>query len=787
MTKRATGRNTQKSKNKARKDKNKKNSKVQRKYVKNKAEVYGILAIMLSLLFFIGLFGPTDSGILIKSLEYYLSYVFGLGKYLIPFLALGWGISFFVKKGGYFPSRIGWSFFLLLISILGLFSSISHADFFDPIIASAKGGIIGWCIYYGLFKLFGRAGSITVLSFLLIISLLIITRTSIVDVFRKTIGISSKALRSLFKLQKRLFSRIRGMVERPKSGIQMGKVDEKYLKYASQNIGSEVQTAGVKGKEMSEETKVAQPDHGVSKFPTPEMVYDRVVKVHKEHDKEHEEQLEIPLATQEEEEDIDYRFPPISLLRKSRNLSPKLYRQNIRDNVDILNKLFSDFNLSAKITRVVRGPTVTLYELSLSPGVKVQKLLSLEDDFCVAMGSPDLRILAPIPGKSAIGIEVPNKIKSIVTLGDIYSNEDQNIAENLLCVPLGKNLSGDIVYMDIRSMPHVLIAGATNSGKSSCLNSIITSLLMKVKPNEVKFILIDPKMVELSVYNGIPHLLTPVVINAKKAATVLNWVVDEMENRFEKLVSYNCKSIEVYNLEVQRHRGINNAGDGRIKLLPYILVFIDELADLMMISASEVEDSICRIAQIGRAVGIHLVIATQRPSVNIITGLIKANIPSRISFMVTSNTDSRVILDCGGAEKLIGRGDMLYLPSTATRPERLQGAYVTSKEIEMITTFIRSQRGPQYSVEIPEKYGEKDRKVDEEDEFLYEALKIIVDYGHASTSLLQRRLRIGYSRAARIIDQLEERGFIGGYDGSKPREVLVSKEELDRILRSADY
>jgi len=750
------------------------NLKTKRQYVKRRSEVYGIMIVMLSVLFFISLFSPNKTGIIIKSFDYYLSYVFGLGKYLIPFLVLGWGISFFIKKVSFFPSRIGWGFLLFLVSVLGLLSNnFGYTDIFDDVLIRTRGGIIGAGIYYGLFKLLGKAGTVTVLSVFLIISLLIITKTSIIEASKR---ISDLLYKIVFKPLGNLVGRIK------KTGTNIIEPGERGTADKIGYIGS----AGGKQDEIGGEHIKKESITELSQ--STGYIDHKVVKGEKEtryapQDKEKtlDRQLEIPLIGSEEE-DQDYKFPPISLLKNSRNISPRLYKQNIRENVNILNRLFNDFNLAAKVNKVIRGPAVTLYELTLSPGVKVQRLLSLEDDFCVAMGSPDLRILTPIPGKSAIGIEVPNKIKSIVTLGDIYSNEDKNITDNLLCVPLGKNLSGDIVYMDIKKMPHVLIAGATNSGKSSCLNSIITSLLMKVRPSQVKFILIDPKMVELSLYNGIPQLLTPVVIDPKKASSVLSWAVEEMEKRFRILVEYNCKSIEIYNFEVRR----NKNKYAELKALPYILIFIDELADLMMVSASEVEDSICRVAQMGRAVGIHLVVSTQRPSVNIITGLIKANIPSRISFMVASNTDSRVILDCAGAEKLIGKGDMLYLPATSTRPERLQGAFVTTKEIEMITSYIKNQKKPEYDLEISEKYSKKDKKTVEEDELLYDALRVVVDFGHASASLLQRRLRIGYSRAARIIDQLEDKGLVGSYDGSKPREVLVSKDDLERILRNVN-
>ncbi|MDZ7838269.1 MAG: FtsK/SpoIIIE domain-containing protein [Actinomycetota bacterium] len=373
---------------------------------------------------------------------------------------------------------------------------------------------------------------------------------------------------------------------------------------------------------------------------------------------------------------------------------------------------------------------------------------------------------------------MPNEIRSLVTLGDIFDEKKLLDDSTLLEVPLGKNLSGDIVSMDVRGMPHVLIGGATNSGKSSCINSIIISLLLKVKPSQVKFIMIDPKMVELNIYNGIPHLLTPVVIEPRKAASALSWATEEMDNRFKILSEYNFKSLEEYNYRIKS----DSIED--LKPLPHIVIVIDELADLMMVSASEVEESIIRIAQKGRAVGIHLIIATQKPVVKIITGLIQGNIPARIAFNVAKNVDSRVILDQSGAEKLIGKGDMLYKSPTASTPLRLQGAFVTSKEIEIVTDYIKNIKKADYSKELAEKIHTQ-KKVDiEEDELLYDALEAVVDFGHASASLLQRKLKLGYSRAARIIDQLEEKGLVSGYDGSKAREVLISKDDMQKILNN---
>lgn len=745
--------------------KTRKNSKTpakreKKKYVKRRIEVYGILIIAVSILLFISVYGFAGSGIINTSVNNFLSYIFGKGKYLIPFMLLIWGFSFFLRRIRLLPSSFGWGFFLLFFSILGIMSNnlTVRVNIFYEELLKSRGGITGAGIFYGLFRLLGSAGALVVLSVLVIISILVITKISMIDIAKKIVYLFKKIkFRRSDDLLKKPVEDERVLLE--KSAAGSNKI------YNNEDNADLKRIEVIDNMNISKE-KIGMPDELMKKVGTGETGGN---------------QLKIPIVRSDDLED-NYRLPPINLLKKSQNLPSKLYKQSVKERVYTLNRLFNDFNLDVRIDRVVGGPTVTLYELKLSPGVKVQRLLSLEDDFCVALGSPDIRILTPIPGRSAIGIEVPNTVRSIVTLGDIYSRDDKNLTDNLLNVPLGKNLSGNIVYMDISKMPHILIAGATNSGKSSCLNSIIISLLMKVRPANVRFIMIDPKMVELSIYNGIPHLLSPVVINPKKASSALSWIVEEMENRFKVLVGRNFKSLEMYNFEAER----NENGDENFKPLPYILVFIDELADLMMLSASEVEDSICRIAQMGRAVGIHLIISTQRPSVNIITGLIKANVPSRIAFMVASNVDSRVILDSPGAEKLVGKGDMLYLPYYSNRPERIQGAFVTSNETEMITGYIRNIGTPEYSLEISKRISGEDKNIQNEDELFYEALRVVVDFGHASASLLQRRLKIGYSRAARIIDQMEDRELVSGYDGSKPREVLISKEELIKMLEEKE-
>ncbi|HJX02149.1 MAG TPA: DNA translocase FtsK, partial [Candidatus Humimicrobiaceae bacterium] len=703
------------------------------------------------------------SGIVNTSVNNFLSYTFGIGKFLIPFMLLIWGFSFFLRRIRLLPSSFGWGFFLLFFSILGIVSNnlTVQASIFDEVLIKdrGRGGIIGAGIFYGLYRLLGSAGTLVVLSVLAIISILIITKISLIDVARKIIYLFKKIKFKPKSIQSEKQNEDGNVIlERPSVGGNKIYNNEEKLDLKRIEVIDNMSRISKEKMEMPEDFMEKAGAAGARG-----------------------NQLKIPIIRSSDLE-TSYRLPPINLLKKSQNLPSKLYKQSVKERVYTLNRLFNDFNLEVRIDRVVGGPTVTLYELKLSPGVKVQRLLSLEDDFCVALGSPDIRILTPIPGRSAIGIEVPNTVRSLVTLGDIYLSDDKNLTDDLLNVPLGKNLSGNIIYMNISKMPHILIAGATNSGKSSCLNSIIISLLMKVKPSNVRFIMIDPKMVELSIYNGIPHLLSPVVINPKKASSALAWIVEEMENRFKVLVGRNFKSLEMYNFEAER----NENGEENFKPLPYILVFIDELADLMMLSASEVEDSICRIAQMGRAVGIHLIISTQRPSVNIITGLIKANVPSRIAFMVASNVDSRVILDCPGAEKLVGKGDMLYLPYYSNRPERIQGAFVTSSEIEIITGYIRNIGTPEYSLEISKRISDEEKYVQNEDELFYEALRVVVDFGHASASLLQRRLKIGYSRAARIIDQMEDRELVSGYDGSKPREVLISKEDLLKMLEEKE-
>jgi DNA segregation ATPase FtsK/SpoIIIE, S-DNA-T family len=488
--------------------------------------------------------------------------------------------------------------------------------------------------------------------------------------------------------------------------------------------------------------------------------------------KEGNEELQHPIAFAEVE-NTAYELPPINLLKLPNKTDQSGEYELIHANAAKLERTFQSFGVKARVTQVHLGPAVTKYEVHPDVGVKVSRIVSLNDDLALALAAKDIRIEAPIPGKSAIGIEVPNSEVAMVSLREVIESKQHNKPGSKLQIGLGRDITGEAVLAELNRMPHLLVAGATGSGKSVCINGIITSILMRAKPHEVKLMMIDPKMVELNVYNGVPHLLAPVVTDAKKASQALKKVVSEMERRYELFSHTGTRNIEGYNEYIKRY---NNEEEAKQPLLPFIVVIVDELADLMMVASSDVEDSITRLAQMARAAGIHLIIATQRPSVDVITGVIKANIPSRIAFAVSSMTDSRTILDMGGAEKLLGRGDMLFLPVGASKPVRVQGAFLSDEEVEDIVNYVIGQQKAQYQEEmIPEDIPENTSEV--EDELYGDAVDLVVEMQTASVSMLQRRFRIGYSRAARLIDEMELRGVVGPYEGSKPRNVLVAKSE----------
>ena len=487
----------------------------------------------------------------------------------------------------------------------------------------------------------------------------------------------------------------------------------------------------------------------------------------------------------------EYIFPPLNLLNPVKKASRRQFDSDVREQCRKLEQTLADFRVNAKVTGVTRGPSVTRYELEPAPGVKVSSVVNLADDIALRLAAPGVRVEAPIPGKAAIGIEAPNITNDMVSFREIVDCEDVRKSSSKLCVGLGKDIEGKVITIDLAKMPHLLVAGTTGSGKSVCVNTLLAGIMYKARPDEVKLILVDPKVVELTNYNGIPHLLVPVVTDAKKAASALHWAVGEMERRYKSFADTRVRDIKAYNAQAEEK-------------MPYIVIVIDEMSDLMMVAKADVEDAILRLAQKARACGIHMVLATQRPSVDVITGIVKANIPSRIAFAVSSLTDSRTILDMGGAEKLLGKGDMLYYPIGANKPSRVQGAFVSDEELNRVTDFIKQQAIPvEYSDEVTSAALPSDSQKENkngvagggeaqeeqgQDELLDDAIRLVLDLGQASASMLQRRFRIGYNRAARLVETMEELGIVGPAIGSKPRELLMSREEVEyKFLQKKDF
>jgi DNA segregation ATPase FtsK/SpoIIIE, S-DNA-T family len=664
---------------------------------------------------------------------------------------------------------------LLLLSHEKLFDLLSRRGQFDPSVirttwelfwneASGKtasadlgGGMVGAFLFAASYQLFDELGTKWICFILFLIGIVFLTGKSL----RETLGKAVVLFLSFLKQQWLAFI-----------------ADMKQLKPQKKTRKRRKPTpAPSPGSDSIDEERTAQEGEVFS----PPIISDFTAARSNETEYEPPEESgengkeESPPLAFSEMENMDYQLPPLELLHLPKQTGQVKDHANIYANARKLEKTFQSFGVKAKVTQVHLGPAVTKYEVYPDVGVKVSKIVSLSDDLALALAAKDIRIEAPIPGKSAIGIEVPNEEIATVSLREVLEAIDHYKQEAKLLIPLGRDISGEVVVAELNKMPHLLIAGATGSGKSVCINGIVVSLLMRTKPHEVKLMMIDPKMVELSVYNGIPHLLTPVVTDPKKASQALKKVVQEMERRYELFSHTGTRNIEGYNEYIQRH---NQEAIERQPLLPYIVVIIDELADLMMVASSDVEDSITRLAQMARAAGIHLIIATQRPSVDVITGVIKANIPSRIAFSVSSQTDSRTILDMGGAEKLLGRGDMLFLPMGASKPVRVQGAFVSDQEVEEVVEFVISQQKAQYYEEMMISEESDDTSFD--DELYEEAVRLVVEMQSASVSMLQRRFRIGYNRAARLIDAMEARGVVGPYEGSKPRAVLLSKEDIKK-------
>ena len=768
-----------------------------------------IFSILLTVLIY------TESGYAGILLSDFFGGMFGIIKYVVPIGSFAVAIKMACKDDdGYISSKI-FQYSLLLIFIAVILSAyeiyngeINIEQNISEVVKDAYtlgensigGGALGTIAAVPLFKLFGKVGTIILSVGISLILFAVTFGIDISEIISNWIqsGVERRKERHEERMQARSEEEERREeIRREGKKAKVIKENRKsYLEVEEKGIEPEQIKINLNGRTIEEENN----NKGRRKFRhekddlvplgmeektkmEPDYIEGNLFK--KEEEKKEEKvkevlQLEHAMAV----EDEHYEYPPVELLSKGTKKAIKGGAKALTEVATRLQKTLYSFGVQAKVENVSVGPAITRYELKPAEGVRVSKIANLADDIALNLAAETIRIEAPIPGKQAVGIEVPNTEKETVHFRDVVESEAFQDSKSKLSVALGKDVAGNMEIADIAKMPHALIAGATGSGKSVCINTLITSIIYKAKPSEVKFVMVDPKVVELSVYNGIPHLLIPVVTDPKKAAGALAWAVQEMDNRYNLFAQKGVRDLKGYNALVEKEDGVGK--------LPQIVIIIDELADLMMVAAKEVEDSICRLAQKARAAGMHLIIATQRPSVDVITGIIKANIPSRIAFAVSSQVDSRTILDQVGAEKLLGKGDMLFYPSGAPNPVRVQGAFVSDDEVEKIVSFVKSNGEATYSEDILESI-ENSNKTDKElaaeaadsdddtDPFLMDAIDVVVETGQASTSFIQRRFKVGYARAGRIIDQMEERGIISGYQGSKPRQVLMSLEKLQEL------
>ena len=752
------------------------------KIVESDSEIFGIILITIGILMLLSIFSTifsnsnSISGMIGNFINHLLFATLGLGAYLSPFLILFIGFCDIVKKGKINFSKKFYGIILTIINTL-LFIQILTLDKYytkgnfllgiNKIYNSPNdlhGGIISYSIDVPMYTLFGAVGSCIIFIAIYVICLIIILNVSLNDIF---VYFKDKLITRKVASKdnsKELY------IENSDSQEELAVSSEGKNKFIK-DISNKIKIIDfIKSNDIDNEGQTPNQDEKFNSNNT------RGTKVkHIDNSIKQELEQEIQLNSVQTKPDYKYEYPTLELLNE--NITSKMNKNDKKELLNNANKLqetLSSFGVEAKVIQVTKGPSVTRFELQPNAGVKVSKIVNLADDIALNLASSGVRIEAPIPGKAAVGIEVPNKELSAVYLREVIESNEFLATNKNLSFSLGKDIGGNCVVSDLTKMPHLLVAGATGSGKSVCINSLIISLLYKYSPEEVKLLLIDPKVVELNIYNGIPHLLIPVVTDPKKSAGALNWAVNEMSRRYKSFAENNVRSIEGYN-ELVNKGIIENK-------LPWIVIIIDELADLMTVCANDVEEYIGRLAQMARAAGMHLVIATQRPSVDVITGVIKANIPSRISFAVSSQIDSRTILDSAGAEKLLGKGDMLFYPSGEAKPIRIQGAFVSEEEVERVVNFIKDQKTQvNYEKEIIDEIESSSVNKDDDDgadELLNEAIRIVVENGQASTSLLQRKLKIGYNRAARIIEQMEERGIISGRNGSKPREILLSDSEL---------
>ncbi len=742
-------------------------------------EIKGIIFITIGLLLIFGIY-YSKAGVVGQVSKSVVFSLFGLIGYIMPMLLIAYGIYVIASQGKMASKKRLYGTLIFLVNSLLFIQMITFEDYYqsDSIVNSIKaiiqsenkfhGGIIGLLLDIPFYKLFGVVGSFIIFSALYVIATIVLFNISLYDI-GENVKTKTKEAR-----------------KNRKNKVSEDAVSEKAISKEPEPITSEEKSEYIKGINnkikildfMKSNTINDEPKSDIVINDIPEDTNRKVSSPVNDKNINEEVNKEISEKIINMPEDVKYEFPPIDLLNINSNTKMnKEDKKELLANANRLEETLNSFGVEAKIIQVTKGPSVTRFELQPSPGVKVSKIVNLSDDIALSLAARGVRIEAPIPGKSAVGIEVPNKELTAVFLREVLESNEYASTSRNLSFALGKGIDGNCMVTDLSKMPHLLIAGATGSGKSVCINTLIMSLLFKYSPQEVKLLMVDPKVVELSIYNGIPHLLIPVVTDPKKAAGALNWAVNEMNRRYKLFAENGMRNIEGYNDLYDK---------GKIaERLPWIVMIVDELADLMMACPHEVEEYIARLAQMARAAGMHLVIATQRPSVDVITGVIKANIPSRISFAVSSQIDSRTILDSSGAEKLLGRGDMLFYPVGESKPIRIQGAFISEGEVEKVVNYIKSLDAPaeeDYQAEILEHIDNEVSTTstdNDQDALLDEAIRIVVESGQASTSLLQRRLRIGYNRAARIMEQLEENRVISPRDGSKPRQVLITNESSD--------
>ena len=736
--------------------------------------------------------------------------IFGITAYFYPFL-LGFVAVLFAmdKVGGSINAKIIESGVLVVLIGAAVDIFIKHNEaltFWEHLVNAysagtslKSGGFLGALVGQPLYLAFGKTGAAITVILLIFVFVMIITGTTLISLFRtmaKPVKSISEQAETAY--QNRLEQRaeensdkqlkvLKGFnVDIPvddipeKRDIKKESLDEKQRKVVSAYYDNEPP------EEVKEEHKEIDAALTAAKAEA------KSVEAEKIDFKAETEKFTEHMEKENTEAEECYKFPPLTLLKETKAQNAALLSAELDNTANRLVETLRSFGVETRIVEVSRGPTVTRYELQPSAGVKISKITNLADDIALNLATAGVRIEAPIPNKAAVGIEVPNKASAVVGVRGILDSPAFTSAKSKLTVALGRDIGGNAVVTDIAKMPHGLIAGATGSGKSVCINSIIVSILYKATPDEVKLLMIDPKVVELGIYNGIPHLLVPVVTDPRKASGALGWAVSEMEKRYKMFADRGVRDLAGYN------RFVEQLGDPEVQKMPHIVIIIDELADLMMTAPNEVEDSINRIAAKARAAGMHLIIATQRPSVDVVTGVIKANIPTRIAFAVSSQIDSRTILDSAGAEKLLGRGDMLFSPVGSNKPNRIQGCFVSDEEVEAVVDYIKGDHSADYdddvmveierqaAVEKKQKTGLKEDGP-EEDPMLSDAIRVVVENGQASTSLLQRRLKLGYARAARIVDEMEQRGVVGPYEGSKPRKVLITMDQLmEREAAGAD-